>query len=85
MGRFGHIHVLPVTHEEGFPLTRWQAQQLFFAFDRNRDGRLMRRETRGWFTREFNTLDLNGDRIVTRGEMRRSLLGQPRRTYWGWR
>jgi hypothetical protein len=21
-GRFGHIHVLPVTHEEGFPLTR---------------------------------------------------------------
>jgi hypothetical protein len=21
-GRFGHIHVLPVTHEEGFALTR---------------------------------------------------------------
>src|SRR6478672_11527429 len=21
-GRFGHVHVLPVTHEEGFPLTR---------------------------------------------------------------
>jgi len=67
-------------------LTRFiKAQRLFVAFDRNRDGRLMRHETRGWFTREFNALDLNGDRIVTRAEMRRSLLGQPRRTYWSWR
>jgi len=67
-------------------LTRFiKARQLFNAFDRNRDGRLMRRETRGWFTREFGALDLNGDRVVTRGELRHALLGQPRRTYWGWR
>ncbi|HEU5059430.1 MAG TPA: hypothetical protein VFU21_23010 [Kofleriaceae bacterium] len=66
-------------------LTRFiKARQLFLAFDRNRDGRLMRRETRGWFTREFHALDLNGDRIVTRAEMRRALLGTPRRHYWGW-
>ena len=67
-------------------LTRFiKARQLFVAFDRNRDGRLMRRETRGWFTREFGRLDLNGDRIVTRAEMRRGLLGSPRRNYWSYR
>lgn len=67
-------------------LTRFiKARQLFHAFDRNRDGRLMRRETRGWFTRQFHALDLNGDRVVTRAEMRRALVGQPRRTYWGYR
>ena len=75
-----------LTSYETRRLTRFiKARQLFNAFDRNRDGRLMRRETRGWFTREFSALDLNGDRIVTRGELRHSLLGQPRRSYWGWR
>src|SRR5438067_13932617 len=29
-GRFGHVHVLPVTHEEGFPLTRREFLYLFF-------------------------------------------------------
>src|SRR4051812_11611442 len=28
-GRFGHVHVLPVTHEEGFPLTRRELLYLF--------------------------------------------------------
>lgn len=67
-------------------LTRFiKARQLFSAFDRNRDGRLMRRETRGWFSHQFNAMDLNGDRFITRAEMRRSLLGSPRRSYWSWR
>ncbi len=75
-----------LTRYEVRRLTRFiKARQLFVAFDRNRDGRLMRHETRGWFSVQFNALDLNGDRIVTRAEMRRSLLGHPRRTYWGYR
>lgn len=61
-----------------------KARQLFLAFDRDRDGRLFRRETRGWFAREFFNLDLNGDRKVTMPELRRALLPAPRRYYWGW-
>jgi hypothetical protein len=67
-------------------LTRFiKARQLFVAFDRDRDGRLYRRETRGYFSRDFASLDLNGDRRLTMPELRRSLLNAPRRTYWGWR
>ena len=67
-------------------LTRFiKARQLFIAFDRNRDGRLYRRETRGYFARDFHALDLNGDRTLTMMELRRALLGGPRRTYWGYR
>ncbi len=67
-------------------LTRFiKARQLFVAFDRNRDGRLFRAETRGWLRVQFPALDLNGDRTVTMRELHRSLLGSPRRYYWSWR
>lgn len=74
-----------LTRYEVRRLTRFiKARQLFLAFDRDRDGRLFRNETRGWFAREFFNIDLNGDRSVTRAEMRRYFLGTPRRHYWGW-
>ena len=67
-------------------LTRFiKARQLFHAFDRNRDGRLFRNETRGWMRVQFGALDLNGDRTLTMHELHRSLLGSPRRYYWSWR
>jgi hypothetical protein len=61
-----------------------KARQLFLAFDRDRDGRLFRGETRGWFAREFFDLDLNGDRTITMRELRRALLPAPRAYYWSW-
>jgi len=59
-----------------------KARQLFIAFDRNRDGRLMRRETRGWMFNQFRDLDLNRDRTVTMYELRGYFLGTARAHYW---
>lgn len=62
-----------------------KARQLFIAFDRDRDGRLFRNETRGWYFNQFRNVDLNRDRIVTMNELRRYFLTGARRHYWGWR
>ena len=62
-----------------------KARQLFIAFDRDRDGRLFRRETRGWMFNQFPTLDMNDDRRVTMRELRAAFLTSRRRAYWSWR
>jgi hypothetical protein len=60
-----------------------KARQLFVAFDRHRDGRLRRGETRGWMFNEFPALDMNRDRFVTMHELRSYFLARPRAHYWG--
>ncbi len=62
-----------------------KARQLFIAFDRNRDGRLFRNETRGWFFSHFRDVDMNRDRRVTMHELRSYFLTGSRAHYWSWR
>ena len=56
-----------------------QARRMFVALDRDRDGRLFRKETRGWLQREFHVLDRNRNLAVSWAEVQRALVRDLRR------
>src|SRR5690606_14309387 len=56
-----------------------QAVRRFRALDRDRDGRLFRKETRAWLARNFDRIDRDATQSITVAEVTRAIARQLRR------